>query len=421
MCSQLLAVWLFHDLVGHLKLADGQLNFVYTPSWLESAATRTISHALPLQDDPFGQKLCRAVFGGLLPEGLIRQKIADQLKIPVDNDIEFLKALGGECAGAVTFLPAGTNPAQGEPLPAVEWLEQDQVDDLNRQIRNRPMLAGADGVSLTLAGSEIQIPVVVHGERIGLPKNGMPSTHILKPDNDQECGSAINEAFCMDLARSIGIPTAKAHFSSTSTEPFMLVQRYDRKELSGQVSRIHQEDFCQAMGALADSKLQIDGGPSFADCFDLVRQATKPSARHQINLLKYAFFNTLVGNDQAHAKHYSLLYTAAGTVLAPLYSVMCTVAYPGRATNMAMSVGGTHCFAELQGRHWDNFASDVGIGAEGARHLLSEMAAEVARNAPELAAWEPYKDHPLIEDIVELIRLRARQTIERLTEAERFS
>jgi serine/threonine-protein kinase HipA len=38
------------------------------------------------------------------------------------------------------------------------------------------MLAGKDGLRLSLAGAQDKLPVVFDGDRIGLPRNGTPSS-----------------------------------------------------------------------------------------------------------------------------------------------------------------------------------------------------------------------------------------------------
>lgn len=70
------------------------------------------------------------------------------------------------------------------------------LDELPRH----PMLAGRDGLRLSLAGAQDKLPVVFDGDRIGLPRNGTPSSHILKPAIHAVEDSVINEGFCLALA-----------------------------------------------------------------------------------------------------------------------------------------------------------------------------------------------------------------------------
>src|SRR3546814_12128081 len=83
------------------------MHFAYAPDCLADPATAPISHALPEQPEPFGDALCKAVFGGLLPEEGQRTAIARALGVSPDNPFRLLAALGGDVAGALSFLPQG--------------------------------------------------------------------------------------------------------------------------------------------------------------------------------------------------------------------------------------------------------------------------------------------------------------------------
>ena len=85
----------------------------------------------------------------------------------------------------------------------VEWLDEPQLRALLDELPRRPMLAGRDGIRLSLAGAQDKLPVVFDGQRIGLPKGGEPSTHILKPAIASVEGSVINEGFCLALAQAM--------------------------------------------------------------------------------------------------------------------------------------------------------------------------------------------------------------------------
>jgi serine/threonine-protein kinase HipA len=137
---------------------------------------------------------------------------------------------------------------------------------------------------LSLAGAQDKLPVVFDGQHIGLPRGDQPSTHILKPAIAAVEDSVHNEAYCMALAQAMGLPTAQAQIFSVGDRPVLLVARYGRRAGDdGQPVRIHQEDFCQALGVVPEMKYQNEGGPDLKACFDLLRDATRPSsALHKI-------------------------------------------------------------------------------------------------------------------------------------------
>lgn len=245
-----ISVWLFNQRVGTLSLVGGRLNFQYNPDWLAQRDAVALSQSLPLASEPFDDHQCRAFFAGLLPEGHLRRLIAQQCQVSSQNDFALLSAIGGECAGAITFLPVGHAMASDEQC-GVEWLDQTQLIALLDELPRRPMLAGRDGMRLSLAGAQDKLPVVFDGHRVGLPKGGQSSTHILKPAIASVEGSVINENFCLALAQAMGMPAAQAQILPVDERHVLLVARYDRlADAHGRLRRIHQEDFCQALGVV---------------------------------------------------------------------------------------------------------------------------------------------------------------------------
>ena len=106
--ARTLDVYLHTDLVGHLTQDDdGDVSFQYAESWLQRAEAVPLSHSLPLRAERFRRKECRGFFAGILPEEANREMIARNLGISARNDYAMLERIGGECAGAVTFLPHG--------------------------------------------------------------------------------------------------------------------------------------------------------------------------------------------------------------------------------------------------------------------------------------------------------------------------
>lgn len=223
-----LGVWLHANQVGTLTLEADRLGFAYDVHWLTQSASVALSCSLPLREQPFDDRECRPFFSGLLPEGQLRQLIAQQCQVSGGNDFALLAAIGGECAGAITFLPVGSKPQTVKPEDT-EWLDDSQLRNLLDELPHRPMLAGRDGLRLSLAGAQDKLPVVFDGSRIGLPKGGRPSTHILKPAIRSLEGSVINEAFCLALAGAMQLPAAQAIVHDIGERRVLLVTRYDRR------------------------------------------------------------------------------------------------------------------------------------------------------------------------------------------------
>jgi len=414
-----LAVWLFAEHVGILALVEGRLTFRYTADWLSWPSAVALSTSLPLQAEPFDDHTARPFFAGLLPEGQMRRLIAQQFQISNQNDFALLDRIGGECAGAVSFLALGqVSPASGQNSD-VQWLSETQFVAILDELPRRPMLAGKDSLRLSLAGAQDKLPVVVDGARIGLPLNGTPSSHILKPAINAVEDSVTNEGFCMALAEAIGLKPAKAKVRTILDRSFLLVERYDRfADANGLRQRLHQEDFCQALGAAPEAKYQSEGGPDLAQCFALIRRVTRPSAPQVLRLFDGVIFNALIGNHDAHAKNFALLYASKTPVLAPCYDLLSTAIYPTLTPKMAMKIGSKYKFSDVQARHWDQFAQGVGLTKAQAKRRILELARSLPSTARKLQS-EPvhgFVGNAVVERIVALIDQRCALTVRRLTD-----
>lgn len=417
-----IGVWLFDQPVGTLSLVGGRLSFQYGHDWLAQPNAGALSQSLPLGPDVFDDRQCRAFFAGLLPEGNLRRLIAQQCQVSSQNDFALLSAIGGECAGAITFVQQGQSTATAEQA-SVEWLDDPQLMALLDELPRRPMLAGRDGVRLSLAGAQDKLPVVFDGQRIGLPKGGQPSTHILKPAISSVEDSVLNEGFCLALAQAMGLPTAQAQIVGVQGRQVLLVARYDRRVgVGGDPVRIHQEDFCQALGVVPEMKYQNEGGPDLKACFDLLRKATRPSAPQVLRLLDAVVFNALIGNHDAHAKNFSLLYAGqsknVAPTLAPLYDMLCTAVYDHLTSKMAMKLGSKYKFTEVQARHWEQFAQAAGLSKAQTKKRVLQIAQQLPAIARSLQATQPFAGRPIIAKMIELMDQRTALTIRRLTEGE---
>lgn len=186
----------------------------------------------------------------------------------------------------------------------------------------------------------------------------------------------------------------------------------------GQLVRIHQEDFCQALGVVPEMKYQNEGGPDLKACFDLLREATQPSAPQVLHMLDAVVFNALVGNHDAHAKNFSLLYEAGmRPKLAPLYDILSTAVYDNLTPKMAMKLGSKYKFTEVQAGHWDQFAQAAGLSKAQTKKRVLRLAHDLPAAARELQGSLPFADQSIVATIVKLIEQRSALTTRRLLES----
>jgi serine/threonine-protein kinase HipA len=413
-----LNVWLFGKQIGTLTQTDGRLRFSYLADWLGMTNAIPLSQSLPLQSEPFKDRATRPFFAGLLPEGDKRKLIAQALHVSRQNDFALLDGIGGECAGAITLLEPGQTPETSNNRDIVRWLDETELLRLLDEMPKRPMLAGEEGLRLSLAGAQDKLPVLAEGDRIGLPLFNSPSSHILKPAIAGIEGSVFNEGFCLALANALKLDTARASIRRCGDCHYLLVERYDRHlTAEGNLQRLHQEDFCQALAVAPEYKYQNEGGPDLSQAFDLLRRATKPSAPQILKLLDYVIFNALIGNHDAHAKNFSLLYTTQGTVLAPFYDVLATAVYPNLSDKMAMKIGSKYRFSEVQVRHWERFATEAGLSPAQVKKRILNIAQRLPDLAEKtIALFETEgNSHAVLTQILMLIEHRCEMTIRNLS------
>ncbi|GBE06393.1 serine/threonine-protein kinase HipA [bacterium BMS3Abin10] len=382
-----LIVYLNSERVGSLEQDEsGLLQFSYDQKWLEKPSAMPLSRSLPLQSEVFSGKKARPFFAGILPEEGPREKIAEILGISNTNDFAMLERIGGECAGAVSLLPEGVAPTDPKNVRHRE-LTEPELRQLIAELPSRPLMVGMDGLRLSLAGAQDKLPVIVHNNGICLPIGNTPSTHILKPEPDRFPGLATNEIFCMTLARAVGLNVPNTEYRPIGKKSCILVQRYDRAtDEDGSTTRLHQEDFCQALGFPPERKYQAEGGPMLSDCISLLRDWSTTPVLDIPNFINILIFNVLIGNADAHGKNYSLLYSGGERRLSPYYDLVSTLAWPDLSRNLAMKIGGCESVNAFTIGDWKKMAKKTSLGWPMIRERMAESCHSVLNELDEVRA-----------------------------------
>lgn len=411
-----LVVYLNTERVGSLKQDDsGLLQFSYDQTWLEKPNAMPLSRSLPLQSGVFPGKKARPFFAGILPEEGPREKIAEILGISRTNDFAMLEKIGGECAGAVSLLPEGVAPTDPKSARYRELTEL-ELQQLITELPDRPLMAGAEGLRLSLAGAQDKLPVIVHPNWICLPLGDTPSTHILKPEPDRFAGLAANEIFCMTLAQAVGLNAPDTEYRPVREKPCLLVQRYDRTTAeAGHTTRLHQEDFCQALGFPPERKYQAEGGPTIGECISLLRDWSTAPVLDIPSFINSLIFNVLIGNADAHGKNYALLYSGGERRLSPCYDLVCTLAWPHLSRNLAMKIGGCASVNAFTIGDWKKMANKAGLGWPMLRERMAESCHSVLSKLGEVQAQTREYNESMATFLYETIKSRADRMLKALS------
>lgn len=401
-----LTLWHEQRRVGQLwRNMAGAIGFRYDPGWI-AAGGFAVSHSLPPMTREFvpEEGTAQRWFANLLPEGAVREHIVRDLKLP-NTDFDLLRAIGGECAGALSILPLEQQPSGGRQY---RLLTAKDLADLAAR-RGQIYAAWPSDVRprLSLAGAQDKCPVLVRDDQYFLPESEAPSSHILKFELADYRHLPAYETFTTLLAAAVGLPVVEITLRTVGRTRYAQIARYDRLwDERGEVRRLHQEDFCQAMGYGHEKKYQEYGGPSFAQCCRLVREVSSEPAVDLQHLLRWQIFNVLAGNSDGHAKNLSLLHLADGaTRLAPFYDLVCTRAIERIDSRLAFDVGGERNPAVITAAQWEALAKACDVRPQFLGNLVRETAAALLENlGPVRDAFEArYGAYPALQRIEKVV------------------
>lgn len=326
-----LDVYLHGKRIGALApTGEDTYSFAYLPEVAaEASVAATLSTALPLRPEPYGPHASRAYVEGLLPQGLRRTAIAEELGLSPTDGYGLIAALGRDCLGAVTFRAEGDDESpedRGEPA----WLDEGELREVLRWAPKRYFDARPDRMRFALPGERHKLALVrdEEGDRWAWPRPDMPSTHIVKPETPERPGLVANEHACTIAYRELGIPVVPTAVEEIAGQTCLVSKRFDRWDDGGRVKRIHQESFAQALGIAPDEEGQrlATGTPSLSEARGLLRAVEEPDAIEA--LMRATFCDLLIGCAKLRGGGAALVRRPDGRpMLAPLYDVVSTEIY----------------------------------------------------------------------------------------------
>jgi serine/threonine-protein kinase HipA len=398
-------IW-FDDLaVGQVDVAaDGSLSLRYADRWLQTTGAFPLSVTMPLRADPYPSDIISPWLVNLLPEEEQLQVLTRSLGLDQADVLAVLSEIGGDTAGALSF-GASTDRALWAYTPLTTFYDTaDPRQALERHFEDlgrRPFLVGEEGVRQSLAGGQKKSALAVlgpdgapvlrlpqEGDVLAIPLNGAPSTLIVKPDNPNLPGITENEVWCLRMAQAIGIEAAQATILQSSKRTAIGVLRYDRRiGRSGQLLRLHQEDFAQANGLPPGRKYERGTLPGL-DLKTLLETGRHVSATDALALLDQVIFNILVANTDAHAKNYSLILpVGAAPRLARIYDVSTVLSWPHVVKTYAQFIDGKKRNPDMvAGRHWEAIAREIGYRPTDVKNRVQQIVDAMVANRAKVTA-----------------------------------
>ncbi len=332
-------------------------------------------------------------FSNLLPEGPLRDYLAERAGVHPSREFFLLWVLGSDLPGAVTVVPA-----DGEPWPLDARVEGEARGGDPRD----------NALRFSLAGVQLKFSAI-HNARGGLtiPAKGVGGSWIVKLPSREFRRVPENEYSMLTLARLVGMDVPALELvdvdaienlppgMGTLAGQALAIRRFDRPADGGAV---HMEDFAQVFGVYPGDKYKRASARSIATVV-----GAECGEADIAEFIRRLIFNTLIGNADMHLKNWSLTYPdRRHAALAPAYDFVSTVAYipDGEA---ALNFSRT--------KRFDQFSEDELSHLAAKARLPQKQVLDTARETVELfhQHWRAEKASlPLEASVVDAVEAHLR-------------
>jgi serine/threonine-protein kinase HipA len=402
---------------------EEQFSFTYDPQWQAADTSYSISPHIQKSGELAASGTVRRFLENLLPEGRALDVVSTTHQVSKNNIYGLVRALGQETAGALSILADDTTPQS-----QISTRREISREELKQRIDDRANLPFAvwDGrVRMSIAGHQDKLSVYLEGERFYLVEGRLATTHILKPEPVEGNLPMLvaNEHFCMSLAARLGLPAAPVSIERLPN-PVLVVERFDRVREPGRVRRVHMIDACQALNFPVSCKFErnlglerevraVRDGVSFERLFS-VSNFTLEKAVTRLTLLRWALYNYLIGNVDAHGKNVSFFCRPDGLALAPFYDLVSVVQYDGLEPELAMAYGDEFLLPEVSAFAWADFARRTGTPRSLLAREMRRLGAEASAAAEAQAGEAVYVglEKEFVQGISNFVRKQAKKLIE---------
>lgn len=387
---------LHERLVGYLAGFQGGRNVLsFAEEFKNDAGRPTFSlithpafpHSEKIMSEPWARnQRLHPTLSNLLPEGSLRELIAQGLKVHVDNEFHILSYLGADLPGALV----------------VEPMEPDDVPDTVLNTHGKARAIKFDKVSpenkFSLAGVQMKFSMKEKDGRYNLSKGDILGDWIVKTPSTKHKDVPVNEYTVMKLAELVGvdIPEIKLvelnkldnlpQINLPNEKLAFAIKRFDRDE----DVRIHMEDFAQVLVKYAHEKYN---SANYEQIGRIIYGYSGDGLADAQQFARRLLVNILLANGDAHLKNWSLIYSDKVTPrLSPAYDIVTTSVYIDGERNFALNLGKTKDWYDVSLANFQSWADRAEIPWRVIKPHLDDVM-EKARNL-----WrEAIKDLPMNE------------------------
>lgn len=353
--------------VGRLiRVDEDVVHFQY----LTDALPYPLSLSLPIRGQPYGDAATRGFFANLLFENALRDQVMERYGLDFNDIVGLLFHLGRDCPGAISCVPQGEGPAKqpGNLEADYDALDVEALAEIMTSLRDRRRMPEQTQDPSPLAGVQGKIALTrLPDGGFALPRPGLnvPTTHILKVPRLRDMGDVASEHLVTGLMAEVQThPVSQTEVLGAGDLQGLLITRFDRTLDGPLVSRLHQEDFAQALGFGPSLKYERNGTParSFsAKAIGLVLRQTENPGLARVAFLDITLANLLLGNTDNHAKNHALLYTGPRPRLAPAYDIFPTLIDSEVTHQLAFDIGAAKMTDDITAGDLEKLVLDLGF------------------------------------------------------------
>ena len=385
------------QLVGYLAGFQGGRNVLtFADSFKNDSARFTFSlvthpafpRAERLLSEPWvaNQRL-HPVLSNLLPEGSLRELIAQGLKVHPENEFQIFSYLAQDLPGALIATPMEAEEVPEVVLTANGILEQ-AVKVTNQQAHK-----------FSLAGVQMKFSMKERDGRYSLAlDSGELGDWIIKTPSTNHADVPLNEFTAMTLAAMAGvdIPEIKlVERDRLDNLPLIklpdenlafAIKRFDRNNNT----RIHMEDFAQVLVKYPHEKYN---SASYEQIGRILYQFSGDGLADAQLFARRLLVNILLANGDAHLKNWSLLYQDKITPrLSPAYDIVTTSVYMRDEREYALNLGKTREWYKVELSHFEAWAKKADIPWRAIKPHLSDVMDRARAQWPQALNDLPMND-----------------------------
>lgn len=271
----------------------------------------------------------------LLPEGSLRELIAQGLKVHVDSEFHIFSCLGEDLPGALV-----AEPMEPQDVP-------DSVLTTHGKAKAVKFDKTAQENKFSLAGVQMKFSMKEKDGRYNLSKGDALGDWIVKTPSTKHKDVPVNEYTTMELASLVGVDIPEIRLveldrldnlpqiNLPDEELAFAIKRFDRNDNA----RIHMEDFAQVLVKYPHQKYT---SANYEQIGRILYQYSGDGLNDAQQLARRLLVNILLANGDAHLKNWSLLYSDQVTPrLSPAYDIVTTSVYIDDERQFALNLGKT--------------------------------------------------------------------------------